>query len=50
MKKRDLNTIILGGLGLAVMLISNIIEDKKTEKMMRDISKEVYYEEESKKQ
>lgn len=44
MKKKDMSTIILGLAGLAVMLISNAIEDKKSEKMMTDTAKKVFEE------
>lgn len=44
MKKTDASKIILGLAGLAVMLVSNVIEDKKSEKMMRDTAKEVFKE------
>lgn len=44
MKKKDVSTIILGLAGLAVMLVSNAIEDKKSEKMMADTARKVFEE------
>lgn len=44
MKKKDVSTLILGLAGLAVMLVSNVIEDKKSEKMMADTARKVFEE------